>query len=141
MAAPNQAPNPGANTGPGPNPPTRDIDLSDPTFASDGQAQQPQVVDLARFLYMLSGAFRNTPNYAATLGYTANFTGGLPQGYVLELRARHPFSFVQDQMRAVTDSYVRGHPSGGSFRSAGDFAKHVYHIMRNDLVNCDCSLC
>jgi hypothetical protein len=39
------------------------------------------------------------------------------------------------------DYYINGHPSGGQFRSVREFAKHVYHIMRDDLVNCDCSLC
>lgn len=50
-----------------PNFPIRDVDLSDPTFTSDGQAQELQTDDISYYLHHLSWEFR-LPGYAATLG-------------------------------------------------------------------------
>jgi hypothetical protein len=86
MAAPNQGPAPVLNQGPAPVPnqgpahvpnpeinpapdlPTRDIDLSDSTWASDGQSQQPQTADLTSYLAQLTAKFASRPHYTATLG-------------------------------------------------------------------------
>jgi hypothetical protein len=71
MAAPNQGlapnPNPG-NNNPDPTLPTRDIDLSDPVFHSDGQSQKPQVADLTSALRYLTQRFSSNPHYVTTLG-------------------------------------------------------------------------
>ncbi|KAG9530298.1 hypothetical protein KCU93_g2820, partial [Aureobasidium melanogenum] len=153
MADPNQGPPPGApgasgpppgtnaNTDPDPNPgptfPVRDIDLSDPMFVSDGVMQQHQATVDVEFLGGLSICFNRESNFITTLGYTIIFIGGLPQGYVLEtlVCGRRTDGSV------ALDYFVRGHPSGHSFRSMTRFSRHVYHIMRNDLPNCDCTLC
>lgn len=77
------------------------------------------------------------------LGYSAIFINALPQGYVLERRARaeNTSSRSYARQRVNYDDYIHGHPSGRPYRSVRDFARHVYHIMRDDLANCDCSLC
>ncbi|KAI4729091.1 hypothetical protein E4T49_03138 [Aureobasidium sp. EXF-10728] len=134
----NTTSNPGTNTGP--NLSVRDIDLSDPTINSDGQAQQPQATDNTEFLAHLSRIFNNNTQYTTTLGYTVNFIGGLPRGYVLETRRRAHVSSSSIVRIVRTDLWVRGHPRR-DFRSVFQFAIHVYHIMRNDLVSCDCSSC
>ncbi|KAG9646162.1 hypothetical protein KCU95_g14504, partial [Aureobasidium melanogenum] len=153
MANPNQGPPPSApgasgpppgtnaNTEPDPSPgptfPVRDIDLSDPMFTSDGVMQQHQATVDVEFLSRLSGCFNHQPNFVTTLGYNVNFIGGLPQGYVLEtlVCGRRTDGSV------ALDYFVRGHPSGRSFRSMTQLTRHVYHIMRNDLPNCNCDLC
>ncbi|KAG9753672.1 hypothetical protein KCU73_g5835, partial [Aureobasidium melanogenum] len=156
MADPNQGPPPGApgasgpppgtnaNTDPDPNPghtfPVRDIDLSDPMFVSDGVMQQHQATVDVEFLNRLSGHFNHQPNSVTTLGYNVNFVGGLPQGYVLKSRERFGSRTRVDQ-RVTVDHSIHGHPLSNSFRSVIQFARHIYHIMRNDLPNCDCNLC
>ncbi|CAD0088832.1 unnamed protein product [Aureobasidium vineae] len=158
MANPNQAPPPGPNPGTitdpnsGLNILVRDIDLSGPMINSDGQAQQPPATDNIEFLAHLTRIFNSNSQYTTTLGklhtsslpfqtlytniscsgYTVNFIGGLPQGYVLESRPR---AHQSSSSITRTDLYIR------DFRSVIQFAKHVYHMMRNDLVNCDCSSC
>ncbi|KAH0370742.1 hypothetical protein KCU65_g2321, partial [Aureobasidium melanogenum] len=155
MANPNQGPpgpdpNPGPDLGsnPGPDLPVHDIDLRDPIYISDGQNQQPQTTVDVKFLNCLSICFNHQPNFVTTLGYNVNFIGGLPQGYVLESRERRRFldrerlgSLNPVNQRMTVDHYIHGHPRGRSFTSVNHFARHVYHIMRNDLANCDCNRC
>lgn len=162
LGASGPPPGTNANTEPDPNPgptfPVRDIDLSDPMFTSDGVMQQHQAAVDVEFFGRLSGCFNHQPNFVTTLGkphvlfgisvrarlltpwstgYNVNFIGGLPQGYVLEtlVCGRRTDGSV------ALDYFVRGHPSGRSFRSMTQLARHVYHIMRNDLPNCNCDLC